>query len=126
MVADADHYFTSSTQRLDCLDRGFCHSTIYLRIVLNLCISKGRLTITEADRVALSRGATLLLRSIVKFKMKSGDKNKVDDIPSATRLKVLRIRYGKDYMAREVKYNCDIGWLIYSSDELELKNVVDM
>ena len=60
MVAGADRYFTSSTQRLDCLDRRFCHSTIYLRVVLKLCISKDRLTITEAKRVALRSLVTVL------------------------------------------------------------------
>ncbi|MBN1254319.1 MAG: hypothetical protein JXA50_03515 [Deltaproteobacteria bacterium] len=60
-----------------------------------------------------------------KCGLKCGEKNKIGEIPSGARLKVLRIRYGKDYMAIKVIYNREKGWLIYSSDELELKNIVD-
>jgi hypothetical protein len=60
-----------------------------------------------------------------KCGLKCGEKNKIGEIPSGMRPKVLRIRYGKDYMAIKVKYNRERGWLIYSSDELELTNIVD-
>jgi hypothetical protein len=62
-----------------------------------------------------------------KCGLRCGEKNKAGEIPSGTRLKVLRIRYGKDYMAIRVEYNRNIGWLIYSSRdvELELKNGSD-
>jgi hypothetical protein len=57
-----------------------------------------------------------------KCGLKCGEKNRIGEIPSGMRFKVLRIRYGKDYMAIKVQYNRKKGWLIYSSDELELAN----
>jgi hypothetical protein len=60
-----------------------------------------------------------------KCGLKCGEKNNICEIPSGIRLKVLRIRYGKAYMAIRVKYNRETGWFIYSSDELKLANIVD-
>jgi hypothetical protein len=58
-----------------------------------------------------------------KCGQKCGEQNKkIGEIPSGIRLKVLRIRYGKDYMAIKVQYNRKKGWFIYNSNELELAN----
>jgi hypothetical protein len=58
-----------------------------------------------------------------KCGLKCEEQNKkIGEIPSGIQLNVLRIRYGKDYMAIKVQYNHKKGWLIYSSDELVLSN----
>ena len=51
-----------------------------------------------------------------------GSEDRLGEIPSGNRLKVLRIRHGKDFMAIKIEFNSKSGWLIYSSGDLVLNN----
>lgn len=46
--------------------------------------------------------------------------DKITKIPIGKELNVLRIRYGKDFMAIKVEYQQDKGWLIYDGRQLEI------
>lgn len=60
------------------------------------------------------------LYSIWKCGLNCGNENKIGDIPAGQNLDVLRIRYGKDFMAVKVEYNQEEGWLIYDSKLLQI------
>jgi len=60
------------------------------------------------------------LNSVWECGLNCENENMIGGIPAGQRMNVLRIRYGKDFMAIKVEYNKDTGWLIYSSEYLRI------
>jgi hypothetical protein len=61
------------------------------------------------------------LYSIWECGLDCGAEKTIRIIPSGQSLSILRIRIAKDFMALEIKYNDDLGWLIYDGDKLKIK-----